>query len=78
MEKPLGRASERLKKRPHLRDWVTRILSAVLSPVIKWLVMKKDNELPWVTRIFRWVALVLGTVFASGYTVHCYFEWFLQ
>ncbi len=55
-----------------------RILSAVLSPVIKWLVMKKDNELPWVTRIFRWVALVLGTVFASGYTVHCYFEWFLQ
>lgn len=55
-----------------------RILSAVLSPVIKWLVMKKDNELSWVTRIFRWVALVLGTLFASGYTVHCYLEWFLQ
>ena len=55
-----------------------RILSAVSSPVIKWLVMKKDNELPWVTRIFRWVALVLGTLFASGCTVHCYFEWFLQ
>lgn len=55
-----------------------RILSAVLSPVIKWLVMKKDNELPWVARIFRWVALVLGTLFASGYTVHCYLEWFLQ
>lgn len=43
-----------------------RILSAVLSPVIKWLVMKKDNELPWVTRIFRWVALVLGTVLRPG------------
>ena len=28
-----------------------------LSPFLIWLAMKKDNELPWAMRIFRWGVL---------------------
>lgn len=48
--------------------------------VIKWFVMKKDNELPWATRIFRWI-LVLGAFFSllygAAFVVHSICEWFL-
>ena len=42
-----------------------------------FFVMKKDRELPWVTRLTRWVAFVLGTLFCGGYVAHCFKEWFL-
>lgn len=47
-----------------------------LSPVLRWLIMKKDSDLPWVTRLARWTAYVLGTIFAAGYVAHCFMEWF--
>ena len=46
---------------------------AGLLPVFRWLIMKKDNELPWVTRIARWVLLCFGCL----YVAHCFKEWFL-
>lgn len=52
-------------------------LIGALSPVFMWLVMKKDSELPWVTKLSRWVVFVLGTLFGSGYVAHCFKEWFL-
>lgn len=44
-----------------MEDFI-RILGAV-SPVVGWLLMKKDSELPMVTRVARWAALA----FAIGY-----------
>ena len=62
-----------------LKDWkifsnmdFSKLVGA-LSPIFMWLVMKKDSELPWVTRIARWVVLV----FFTGYVAHCFKEWFL-
>ena len=52
-------------------------LAGALGPIFVWLVMKKDRELPWVTRLTRWVAFVLGTLFCAGYVAHCFKEWFL-
>ena len=34
-----------------------------LAPILKWLIMKKDNELPWVMRLARWLFLVYGALF---------------
>lgn len=51
------------------------ILTA-LSPCLKWLIMKRDKELPMATCVARWGAVVLGLIFGSGYVVHCYLEWF--
>lgn len=36
------------------------ILAILLLPM-QWLIMKKDAELPWVTRIARW-AIVAGVI----------------
>ena len=36
---------------------------AILTLPMQWLIMKKDAELPWATRIGRW-AVVVGTVAA--------------
>ena len=52
-------------------------LVGALSPIFIWLVMKKDRELPWVSRLTRWAAFVLGTLFCAGYVAHCFKEWFL-
>lgn len=38
--------------------------------------MKKDGDLPWVVRLTRWTAYILGTAFASGYVVKSFVEWF--
>lgn len=66
-----------------LKDWkifsdmnFSKLIGA-LSPVFMWLVMKKDSELPWVTKLSRWVVFVLGSLFGSGYVAHCFKEWFL-
>ena len=72
-------ALQRLRLFLCLKDWkifsdmdFSKLVGA-LSPVFMWLVMKKDSELPWVTRIARWVVLV----FFTGYVAHCFKEWFL-
>lgn len=39
--------------------------------------MKKNSELPWVTKLSRWGVFVLGTLFGAGYVAHCLKEWFL-
>ena len=36
---------------------------AILTLPMQWLIMKKDAELPWATRIGRW-AVVIGIVAA--------------
>lgn len=46
---------------------------AVLAPVLRWLIMKKDSELPWVVRLSRWVlalcgSLLQGMVLMNRYT----------
>ena len=48
-----------------------------LSPVLGWLVMKKDSELPWVTRIARWVVVSAGSIWLIGYVIRDLKEWFL-
>lgn len=47
-----------------------------LTPLVRWLAMKKDKELPWVTRIARWALMILGVVWASGYVLHDLIAWF--
>lgn len=39
--------------------------------------MKRDCELPWVTRVARWLVVLYGAAFALAYFVHCFMEWFL-
>lgn len=82
-QKQKPQALQRLRLFLCLKDWkifsnmdFSKLVGA-LSPVFMWLVMKKDSELPWVTRIARWVVLVLGTIFFTGYVAHCFKEWFL-
>ena len=54
------------------------ILAILLLPM-QWLIMKKDAELPWVTRIARWAIvagviafLVIGIIYGSAIVVK---EW---
>ncbi len=54
------------------------ILAILLLPM-QWLIMKKDAELPWVTRIARWAIvagviafLVIGIIYGSAIAVK---EW---
>jgi hypothetical protein len=47
-----------------------------LTPLVRWLAMKKDKELPWVTRIARWALMILGVVWATGYVLHDLIVWF--
>lgn len=54
------------------------ILAILLLPM-QWLIMKKDAELPWVTRIARWAIvagviafLVIGVIYGSAIAVK---EW---
>lgn len=32
-------------------------MGAVFNHVLRWIVMKRDCELPWVVRLARWLAL---------------------
>lgn len=55
-----------------------KILAILLLPM-QWLIMKKDAELPWVTRIARWAIvagviafLVIGIIYGSAIAVK---EW---
>lgn len=36
-----------------------------LAPTLKWLIMKKDSELPWVTRVARWALLGFGVCYGT-------------
>ena len=47
-----------------------------LTPLVRWLAMKKDKELPWVMRIARWALMILGVVWAAGYVLHDLIVWF--
>ena len=38
-------------------------MAGALCPVMRWLVMKRDSELPWVVRLARWA----GLAFAASY-----------
>ena len=38
-------------------------LLVVVSPLMRWLLMKKDHELPWVVRIARWAAVAFGIAY---------------
>lgn len=42
---------------------VVGLVGSAFSPVVRWIVMKKDSELPWTARILRWFAVV----FCAGY-----------
>ena len=33
------------------------LIGGAFSPVLRWIVMKRDCELPWVVRLARWAAL---------------------
>lgn len=48
-----------------------------LAPMLIWLVMKKDSELPWVTRLARWYGFACAAAYAGGWVAHKYMEWFL-
>lgn len=52
---------------------------SIPEKVIKWLIMKKDNELPWAIRILRW-NLILGTVlfllYEAAFVIYSIREWF--
>lgn len=52
---------------------------AILALPMQWLIMKKDSELPWSTRIVRWAIvagviafLVIGIIYGSAIAVK---EW---
>lgn len=42
---------------------VVGLVGGAFSPVVRWIVMKKDSELPWAARLARWIALA----FFGGY-----------
>lgn len=44
-----------------------------ISAFMRWFAMKKDCELPWVTRIARWGVVAFGFMYMG----HCFKEWFL-
>lgn len=44
-----------------MEDFI-KILGAV-GPVFWWTLMKRDKELPWVTRIARWAALAFAVFY---------------
>lgn len=52
------------------------IVGAVFSPVMRWIVMKRDRELPWVTWMLRWAFVILGVLYATGFVAKSYMEWF--
>ena len=56
---------------------ISNILSAGLAPMLMRLVMKKDSELPWVTRLARWYGFACAAAYAGGWVAHKYMEWFL-
>nr|DAO35488.1 MAG TPA: hypothetical protein [Caudoviricetes sp.] len=41
------------------------IVGTVFSPVMRWLVMKRDEELPWVVRLARWVGLAFAVSYGA-------------
>ena len=55
---------------------MTEIIAA-LTPILRWLIMKKDSDLPWVVRLTRWALSLCGTALAVLYVAHCFKEWFL-
>lgn len=52
-------------------------VAAIFSPVMRWIVMKKDKELPWAIRLLRWVLSACACVYAIGFVLHSLSEWFL-
>lgn len=54
-------------------EHILSALAGALCPVMRWLVLKRDRELPWVIRLARWTALI----FAMLYVARCFKEWFL-
>lgn len=51
-------------------------VAAIFSPVMRWIVMKRDKELPWVVRFVRWAFAILGVAYAAGFVVKSFMEWF--
>ena len=58
---------------------------SIPEKAIKWLIMKKDSELPWATRIFRWnlvlgacLGMVLLMLYGAAFVLHNICEWFLR
>lgn len=41
------------------------LLCAAFCPLLRWMVMKRDKELPCVVRLARWVAFAFGTCYAA-------------
>lgn len=35
-----------------------------LCPILRWIVLKKDSDLPLVVRLARWVALAFASAYA--------------
>lgn len=48
-----------------------------ISAFMRWFAMKKDCELPWVTRIARWGVVAFGMTYGVMYLCHLFKEWFL-
>lgn len=55
--------------------WVL-FMGAVFNHVLRWIVMKKDCELPWVIRIGRWTFVLLGIFYAAGFVAKSFLELF--
>lgn len=46
-------------------EHILSALAGALCPVMRWLVLKRDRELPWVIRLARWACLAYGVLFIA-------------
>lgn len=48
----------------------------LVGPVMGWLSVKKNSELPWVSRLLRWAIGVGPSAYVLAYVVNSYLDWF--
>lgn len=46
-------------------EQILSALACALCPVMRWLVMKRDRELPWVVRLARWAGLAFAVSYGA-------------
>lgn len=42
-----------------------KVILVGLTPVLKWVIMKKDSELPWVVRLARWAGFAFCVAYGA-------------
>ncbi len=58
-------------------EQILSALAGALCPVMRWLVMKRDSELPWVVRLARWAGLALAASYGFLFVAEKFREVFL-